>query len=108
VRQVAEELIRDLGAPFDALWRHLTDERGPKQAARTFAHVLRAVVDLGQRTTAERVRRALDSGEPVLLALRPSEPQPSIATDALPSRLRGITVTASSAADYDQLLGGGR
>ena len=39
----------------------------------------------------ERVRRALDSGEPVLLALRPSEPQPSIATDALPSRLRDIT-----------------
>jgi transposase len=108
VRQVADELIRDLGPPFDALWRQLTDERGPKQAARTFAHVLRAVVELGERTTAERVRRALDSGEPVLLALRPSEPQPSIATDALPSRLREITVAAGSAADYDQLLAGGR
>jgi transposase len=108
VRQVADELIRDLGAPFDALWRQLTDERGPKQAARTFAHVLRAVVELGERTTAERVRRALDSGEPVLLALRPSEPQPSIATDTLPSRLREITVAAGCAADYDRLLGGVR
>jgi transposase len=108
VRQVADELIRDLGAPFAALWRQLVDERGPKHAARTFAHVLRAVVELGERTTAERVRRALDSGEPVLLALRPSEPQPSIAGDALPSRLREITVAAGCAADYDELLGGDR
>jgi transposase len=108
VRQVADELIRDLGAPFDTLWRQLADERGPKHAARTFAHVLRAVVELGERTTAERVRRALDSGEPVLLALRPSEPSPSIATEVVPSRLRHITVAAGSAADYDQLLGGDR
>jgi len=108
VRQVADELIRDLGAPFDALWRKLVDEHGPKHAARTFAHVLRAVVELGERTTCERVRRALSTGEPVLLALRPSEPQPSIATDALPERLRAITVAAGSAADYDHLLGGGR
>lgn len=108
VRQVADELIRDLGAPFDALWRQLTDERGPKHAARTFAHVLRAVVELGERTTAERVRRALDSGEPVLLALRPSEPSPSIASDLVPSRLRDITVAAGRAADYDRLFGGGR
>jgi hypothetical protein len=70
--------------------------------------LLKAVVELGERTTGERVRRALDSGEPVLLALRPSEPQPSIATDALPSCLRDITVAAGSAADYDHLLGGGR
>ena len=108
VRQVADELIRDLGAPFDALWRQLTDERGPKQAARTFAHVLRAVVELGERTTAERVQRALDSGEPVLLALLPSEPAPSMASEMLPSRLREVTVAAGRAADYDHLLGGGR
>ena len=56
VRQVADELIRDLGPPFDAPWRQLTDERGPKQAARTFAHVLRSVVEIGHVVTAERVR----------------------------------------------------
>ena len=109
VRQVADELIRDLGAPFDALWRQLSDERGPKQAARTFAHVLRAVVDLGQRVTAERVARALVSGEPVLLALRPSEPVHSpMSVEALPSRLREIEVASGRAADYDHLLGGGQ
>jgi transposase len=108
VRQVAAELIRDLGPPFDALWAHLVDERGPKQAASVFAHVLRAVADLGERTTAERVRRALESGEPVLLALRPSEPASTIAPDAIPWRLRDIDVAAGRAADYDQILGGGQ
>ncbi len=109
VRQVADELIRDLGPPFDALWRQLTDERGPKQAARIFAHVLRSVVEIGHVVTAERVRRALVSGEPVLLALRPSEPAPqSMSSDSLPSCLRDIDVAAGRAADYDTLLGGAR
>ncbi len=106
VRQVADELIHDLGAPFDALWHQLCDERGPKQASRIFAHVLRSVVDLGERLTAERVRRALESGEPLLLALRPSEPAPSMALEALPVRLREIDVASGRAADYDRLLGG--
>jgi transposase len=106
VRQVADELVRDLGPPFDALWRHLSDERGPKQAARIFAHVLRSVVELGERVTAERVQRALETGEPLLLALRPSEPAPSMMLEALPSRLREIDVACGRAADYDRLLGG--
>jgi hypothetical protein len=107
VRQVADELVANLGSPFDALWRHLVDERGPKQAARTFSHVLRAVVELGERTTAERVQRALDTGEPVLLALRPSEPiAAAVASDALPCRLRDVDVAAGSAADYDRWLAG--
>jgi hypothetical protein len=108
VRQVADELIRDLEAPYDALWRKLTDEHGPKQAARTFVHVLRSVVDLGERTTAERIKRALSTGEPLLLTLRPSEPLPSMPSDALPSRLREIDVPSGRAAEYDHLLGGGR
>jgi hypothetical protein len=108
VRQVADELIRDLGAPFDALWLKLADEQGPRQAARTFAHVLRAVVDCGERTVAERLRHALASDEPVLLALRPPSPPPAMTIDALPSRLRAIDVVSASAADYDHLLGGGQ
>jgi len=106
VRQVADELVRDLGPPFDTLWRQLCDERGPKQAARIFAQVLRSVVELGERVTVERVQRALETGEPLLLALRPSEPAPSMALEALPSRLREIDVACGRAADYDRLLGG--
>jgi transposase len=110
VRQVADELIRDLGTPFDVLWRQLVDERGPKQAARIFAHVLRAVTELGHEATAERVKRALASGEPVLLALRPAQSLlPAVAVEQLPTRWQTIDVAQGCAADYDALLiGGGR
>lgn len=107
VRQVAAELIRDLGAPYDELWRSLVDADGPKRAARVFAHVLRAVVEHGERVVTERVQRALDVGEPVLLSLGPPPPTPAtIADDAVPASLRDIEVVAGRAADYDHLLGG--
>lgn len=107
VRQVAAELVRDLGEPFGALWRQLVDERGPKQAARVFAKVLDALVQLGHRVVVERVERALADGEHVLLALAPpAAPPPPL--DVLPPSLAGIEVTAGVAADYDRLLGGGQ
>jgi transposase len=108
VRQVADELIRDLGAPYDTLWRRLVDESGPKQAARMFAHVLKAVVELGDGVTRQRVERALGSGEPVLLAVRPPSPAlPSVSVEVLPACLREVEVASGRAADYDLLLGGG-
>jgi len=109
VRQVADELLRDLGAPYEALWRLLVDERGPKQAARVFAQVLAAIVDLGEAVVIARLHAALASGEHVLLALRPPEPLPvGVAEAELPSVLAGVEVAAGRAADYDALLAGGR
>jgi transposase len=105
LRQVADELLAALGEPFSSAWRLLVDEHGPKQAARVFAHVLRAVEDLGERVIAERLRDAIASGEPMTLAVRP----PPIATPppmAVPPSLSGLEVDAACAADYDALLGG--
>jgi hypothetical protein len=107
VRQVADELIRDLGEPFATTWRLLVDERGPKQAARVFAQVLGAVVDVGEAVVAARLRTALVTGEPVLFALRPNAPLPTALRDEdLPAALAGFDVEAGRAADYDDLLGG--
>lgn len=109
VRQVADELLRDLGAPYDALWRALVDEHGPKQAARVFARVLGTVVERGEAAVADYVRAALATGEPILLALRPPDPSPpAVPVDTLPPSLAGVDVAAGRAADYDALLGGGR
>jgi transposase len=109
VRQVVDELLRDLGAPYDALWRSLVDEQGPKQAARVFARVLGAVVERGDADVAECVRAALTTGEPILLALRPrTAPPPLVPVETLPASLASVDVTAGRAADYDALLGGGR
>jgi transposase len=107
VRQVAPELMRDLGEPFSATWSRLVDQHGPKQAARIFAQVLQAVVDLGYSVVAERLEGALADGTPVTLALRPPPaPQPSVALHCLPAGLQHLEVAAASAGDYDVLLGG--
>ena len=40
VRQVLPELLRDLGAPFPAVWDHFQMAHAPREAARLFAKVL--------------------------------------------------------------------
>jgi len=108
VRQVAAELVRDLGPPFDAAWRALTDAHGPRQAARIFAKVLGHVEARGLATVAQTLSEALRHDEPLLLALAPPAPLSSTLGPAeLPARLAAVEVAAGRAADYDLLLGGG-
>jgi transposase len=107
VRQVAAELVRDLGPAFAAAWRALVDAHGPKQAARVFSKVLGHVEERGIEAVAAVLERALASDEPLLLALAPrGAPPPSLAPDALPASLRAFDVSAGRAADYDALLRG--
>lgn len=107
LRQVADELIAALGEPFAAAWRLLVDQHGPKQAARVFAQVLRAVEDRGELVVAREVGAALASGEPLQLAVRPRPPPPPpVPAELLPSSLASIEVLAGAAADYDVMLGG--
>jgi transposase len=107
VRQVADGLVRDLGAPYDALWRQLVDLHGPKQAARVFAKVLTRVVELGDAEVRRRVDAAIGTGEPILLALRSREPEPHLAGAVLSPALAAIDVASSSVVDFDALLSTG-
>jgi transposase len=107
LRQVADELIAALDEPFAAAWRLLVDRHGPKQAARLFAQVLRAIEDRGEREVAQDVAAALVSGEPIQLAVRSrARAETQIALNELPAKLASIEVPAASAADFDVLLGG--
>ena len=108
VRQVAAELIRDLGPSFAAAWRSLVDAHGPKQAARIFAKVLGHVETRGAAEVAAILDAALARSEPLLLALAPPvTPLPTVSPDALPVALRSVDIEAGSASDYDALLLGG-
>lgn len=107
LRQVADELVGALGEPFGRAWHHLLEQHGPRQAARVFALVLRAVELRGEPPVARDVAAALESGEPLQLAVRPAQPQVAPLT-ALPGRLADVTVHAGVAADYDRWLGVGR
>jgi transposase len=107
VRQVASELIAQLGEPFAACWRRLVDIHGPKDAARHFARVCSAIHRDGEEVVAGRLLRALRSDEPLTHCL---EPAPAVAAhltaDELPAKLASIEIEAGVAADYDALLGG--
>jgi transposase len=108
VRQVAAELIRDLGPPFDAAWRSLVDAHGPKQAARVFAKVLAHIETRGVNLVATALATALAKGEPLLLALAPPVvPSAVVAREALPASLRDVEIASGRAADYDTFLVGG-
>jgi hypothetical protein len=109
LRQVAAEVIAELGEPFGSTWRQLVDALGPLGAARHFALVVEAIVKEGEDAVAGRLTRALREDIPLSLALAPPPPTPARVADAdLPPSLEGIEVEAASAADYDELLGGAR
>jgi transposase len=106
VRQVAAPLVRDLGAPFGAVWQRLVDTHGPAEAARHFARVLGAIVTLGHASVVARLETALATDTPLGLALAPPPaPRATLPLAALPPSVQGITVAAGCAADYDTLLG---
>ena len=107
VRQVAGPLLRDLGEPFATVWRRLVDTHGPADAARRFARVLGAVVELGHAAVVTRLAHALATDTPLALALVPvPPPTPTVPVDRLPPSVQGIEVLAARAADYDALLSG--
>jgi len=105
VRQVLPELLRDLGAPFPAVWAHFHAAHPPREAARLFAKVLGQVGLHGFERVVPVVTRALDTGTPILLALTaPATMSRSIEPDVVPAGLREIDVPSGCAADYDRWL----
>jgi hypothetical protein len=85
----------------------LVDQHGPKQAARLFAQVLKAVEARGVLVVANEVRAALASGEAIQLAVRAKlSVSATVPTEALPAGLASIEVAAGDVADYVTWLGG--
>jgi transposase len=106
VRQVLPELLRDLGAPFPAIWDQLHAAHGPRDAARLFAKVLGQLDTHGAGVVVPALRAALGAGTPLLLALTPaSAARGCLAPDAVPAHLRDLDVPSGCAADYDAWLG---
>lgn len=108
VRQVAPELIEELGEPYGALWGMLTDRYGEKEASSILARILGAVVDHGEDPVCEALGHALSEGRTDLLALSAhlgdrSEKRTSV---AVPESLSCYSIEAADPADYDWLLTG--
>ena len=101
VRQVLPDLLRDLGAPFPAIWGQLHAAHGPRDAARLFAKVLGQLDTHGAGVVVPALTAALATGAPLLLTLTPAPDRDCLAADAVPALLRDIEVPSGCAADYD-------
>lgn len=106
VRQVLPDLLRDLGAPFPALWATLRTAHGPRDAARVLAKILGQLEVHGAALVVPALVRALADGTPPWLALAPVRRTPDLPLDAIPLALRAIEIGGGCAADYDAWLGG--
>jgi transposase len=102
VRQVAPELIAELGTPWNGLWELLRGAHGELEAARVLARLLGAVCEHGE----ERVRVALEAALAQHRGDLPerSAPKPAVENVAVPDALAAYVVEAGRAADYDHLL----
>ncbi|MCA1837294.1 MAG: IS21 family transposase [Actinobacteria bacterium] len=109
VRQVAPELIDELGPPYKRLWEMLTESHGGKEAARVFSRILGATLEHGEEAVAEALQAALSQGRCDLLSLGKHLPPDDddgerLSAVAVPEALSGYQVQAARAKDYDWLL----
>jgi transposase len=114
VRQVAPELLAELGAPYRHLWALLEKTHGGHQAGRILAGVLGAINDHGQAVVTVALEEALAAGAFAaegaanLLTLTRHLPARPVLTDTIvPLALRSVQIEAGCVADYDLLLTAG-
>jgi len=102
VRQVAPELIAELGAPWSGLWGLLCGTHGELEAARVVARLLGVVCEHGE----DRVRLALEAAinQHCIDVLDLPVPGPKLENVAVPDALAAYVVEAGRASDYDHLL----
>lgn len=106
VRQVAPELVAELGEPYGKLWTLLVGRYGSKEAARVLSRVLGAIVDHGEKETAEALESAFKAGRCDLLALNKHMEQHNLTVE-VPVALQAYKIESGSPEDYDVLLTGG-
>lgn len=109
VRQVAPELLEELGEPYGRLWGLLVTTYGERDAARVMAKLLGVMVDHGEDAVGKALCEVLGQGRLHLLAL--SSRLHGKAREGpipVPEPLRAYEIDVGQATDYDWLLGGER
>jgi transposase len=106
VRQVAPELVQELGEPYGRLWEMLVERYGAKEASRVLARIVGALVDHGEEPVADALEAALENGRCDLLSLseRIHDLTQRPRTVEVPEALSGYRVESGRASDYDLLL----
>lgn len=108
VRQVAPELIAELGEPFGKLWRLLVDAHGPRDAARAFARIIGAVNEQGEDETRDVIQSILrDDDMDSMNLFFPKKLKSTPQENSVPESLAAYTIEVGCTQAYDALLTGG-
>ena len=99
VRQVAPELMAELGEPYVKLWQLLSSRYGELEAARVVAKLVGAIVEHGEPLVAQTLEEIL-AAPPQPRSERSAPP----ATVPVPAALQHYQVESIPAASYDALL----
>lgn len=102
VRQVAPELLEELGPKYRKFWGLLVSTHGVKEASRLFAKVLAVLCEHDSDEVAEAIEAALKAGRFDLTRLRVRKEE--VAPIKVPEALAGYQVQSAKAADFDVLL----
>ncbi len=102
VRQVAPELLAELGEPWGSLWQLLAASHGQLEAARVLAKLLGTLEEHGE----DRLRPVLEAALAHQQAGVRDIPSPPVspASITVPEGLAHIVIEAARATDYDHLL----
>jgi transposase len=105
VRQVAVELVAELGEPYGQLWQLLVATHGGLEAGRTLARLLAAIGSHGEDVVRNCIARAIEQAAPACPMAVNDQPPPREV--AVPDALRFYHVEAGRASDYDWMLAAG-
>lgn len=103
VRQVAPELMAELGEPYQELWELLVRTYRPREAARVMAKLLGALHAQGETSVQAALARLL----PLMTDPPPAAGPPALVRIPIPGTLQSYHIESGQAADYDWLLAGG-
>lgn len=106
VRQVAPELLAELGEPFGLLWDLLVQAHGAHEAARVLARIVGAIQEHGEEPVRDAILVSLRAGRMDLLALGPMMTARRSECVTVPATLAHHRVEMAQSADYDLLLRG--
>jgi transposase len=109
LRQVAPNLLSELGEPYQTLWNLLAKTHGEREAARVVAKLVAAIVAHGEGDVTTALTQVMQGEGAALHTVHERLEAVHLPTRiAVPERLAGYEVEAGKASDYDFLMAGGR
>jgi transposase len=106
VRQVAPELMAQLGDPFPSFWSRLMETHGPREASRMMARTLGAVREHGEPAVRDAIRAMLETGRISFIFLAPRDEPWKRPEVKIPEAFASYEIGSVQASAYDRLLVG--